>query len=130
MSGCVQAKITSLPTRVDRGKPLDLATLETDKVFALVNDWVKNEKLKDRKPQPLWSFGNNRTWLECAERVILEVNSWQDPGLEGMHDVYYGLAPRPFRKPIPLVNSASRSICLSARPESMASAARAMPSAW
>src|SRR5690606_39295064 len=43
-------------------------------------------------PSP--SVGNNKTWLEQADRVILEVNAWQSEHLEGMHDVYYGTALR------------------------------------
>lgn len=30
-----------------------------------------------------------KTWIDCAERIILEVNSWQPMALEGMHDLYY-----------------------------------------
>src|SRR5215212_10591623 len=39
---------------------------------------------------PSSSVGNNKTWLDIADRVVLEVNSWQSAALEGMHDVYYG----------------------------------------
>src|SRR5512142_3382070 len=51
---------------------------------------------------PSSSIGNNKTWIEQAERVILEVNSWQPTALEGMHYIYYGLRPPPNRGPIPL----------------------------
>ncbi|RZJ17822.1 MAG: acetyl-CoA hydrolase/transferase family protein [Brevundimonas sp.] len=51
---------------------------------------------------PSSSIGNNKTWLDRAERIILEVNSWQNPALEGMHDIYYGTALPPDRVPIPL----------------------------
>jgi len=34
--------------------------------------------------------GNNQTWLDQADKVILEVNSWQSMELEGMHDIYGG----------------------------------------
>ncbi|WP_287103545.1 acetyl-CoA hydrolase/transferase C-terminal domain-containing protein, partial [Brevundimonas sp.] len=51
---------------------------------------------------PSSSIGNNKTWLDRAERVILEVNAWQDAALEGMHDIYYGTALPPNRVPIPL----------------------------
>jgi succinyl-CoA:acetate CoA-transferase len=57
---------------------------------------------------PSSSIGNNKTWLERADRVILEVNSWQNAALEGMHDVYYGAALPPNRVPIPLVRSDDR----------------------
>ena len=36
------------------------------------------------------SVGNNKTWLDRADKVILEVNSWQPRELEGFHDIYYG----------------------------------------
>lgn len=57
---------------------------------------------------PSSSIGNNKTWLDRAERIILEVNSWQNPALEGMHDVYYGTALPPNRIPIPLVRADQR----------------------
>jgi succinyl-CoA:acetate CoA-transferase len=40
------------------------------------------------------SVGNNKTWLDQADKVILEVNTSQNPALEGMHDIYYGTAFR------------------------------------
>ena len=51
---------------------------------------------------PSSSVGNNKTWLDRAERIVLEVNSWQNAALEGMHDIYYGTALPPNRVPIPL----------------------------
>ncbi|MDR3507902.1 MAG: acetyl-CoA hydrolase/transferase family protein [Caulobacteraceae bacterium] len=57
---------------------------------------------------PSSSVGNNKTWLDRAEKVILEVNRWQNPALEGMHDIYYGTALPPNRKPIPLVRADDR----------------------
>ena len=57
---------------------------------------------------PSSSIGNNKTWLERASQVILEVNRWQDAALEGMHDIYYGTALPPHRKPIPLVRPDDR----------------------
>jgi succinyl-CoA:acetate CoA-transferase len=57
---------------------------------------------------PSSSVGNNKTWLDRADRVILEVNSWQNLALEGMHDVYYGTQLPPHRKPIPIVGVADR----------------------
>src|SRR6201997_2105931 len=64
--------------------------------------------LEDGRVVPSSSIGNNKTWIDCAERIILEVNSWQPMALEGMHDIYYGLEPPPNRKPIPLVNTGQR----------------------
>ncbi len=57
---------------------------------------------------PSSSVGNNKTWLERAQRVILEVNSWQNEALEGMHDIYYGTALPPNRIPIPLIRPDDR----------------------
>ncbi|MEG2314444.1 acetyl-CoA hydrolase/transferase C-terminal domain-containing protein, partial [Brevundimonas sp.] len=54
---------------------------------------------------PSASIGNNKTWLDRADRIILEVNRWQNPALEGMHDIYYGTALPPNRVPIPLVRA-------------------------
>lgn len=51
---------------------------------------------------PSTSVGNNKTWLDLARQVILEVNSRQPAGLDGMHDIYYGTALPPDRVPIPL----------------------------
>jgi succinyl-CoA:acetate CoA-transferase len=57
---------------------------------------------------PSASVGNNKTWLERAERVILEVNRWQSADLEGVHDIYYGTALPPHRVPIPLIKPTDR----------------------
>ena len=57
---------------------------------------------------PSASVGNNKTWLDLADRVILEVNSWQPIALEGMHDIYYGTALPPHRKPIEILHPADR----------------------
>ncbi|WP_332654881.1 acetyl-CoA hydrolase/transferase family protein [Brevundimonas sp.] len=57
---------------------------------------------------PSSSVGNNKTWLDRASQVILEVNRWQNPALEGMHDIYYGTALPPHRRPIPLVRPDER----------------------
>jgi succinyl-CoA:acetate CoA-transferase len=64
--------------------------------------------LEDGRLVPSSSIGNNKTWIDQAERVILEVNSWQPMALEGMHDIYYALEPPPNRKPIPLVRPGDR----------------------
>jgi len=75
--------------------------------------------LEDGRLVPSSSIGNNKTWVDQAERVILEVNSWQPAALEGMHDIYYGLKPPPNRGPIPLVSPGQRigSPYLEVRPE-------------
>ena len=57
---------------------------------------------------PSTSVGNNKTWLDLAKKVIVEVNEWQPAGVDGMHDIYYSTALPPHRKPIPLVNANDR----------------------
>jgi succinyl-CoA:acetate CoA-transferase len=57
---------------------------------------------------PSSSVGNNKTWLDLADKVILEVNRWQPDALAGMHDIYYGTALPPNRKPIPLLHPDDR----------------------
>ena len=57
---------------------------------------------------PSTSIGNNKVWLDYADKVILEVNSCQSEALEGIHDVYQGFALPPNRKPIPLVSASDR----------------------
>jgi succinyl-CoA:acetate CoA-transferase len=64
--------------------------------------------LADGRLVPSSSVGNNKTWLEQAGKVILEVNQRQSTGLEGMHDIYYGTALPPNRKPIPLLKPDDR----------------------
>ena len=75
---------------------LDLAIIEVTAI------------LEDGRVVPSTSVGNNQTWIECAERVILEVNSSQPMALEGMHDLYYGLGLPPYREPIPLTTPHQR----------------------
>jgi len=36
------------------------------------------------------------------------VNAWQPAALEGMHDIYYGTALPPFRKPIQILQPSDR----------------------
>src|SRR5215211_7402303 len=57
---------------------------------------------------PSSSIGNNKTWLDQADAVILEVNAWQSADLDGMHDIYYGTALPPNRRPIQLVHPGDR----------------------
>jgi succinyl-CoA:acetate CoA-transferase len=64
--------------------------------------------LEDGRVIPSSSIGNNKTWIDCADRILLEVNSWQPEALEGMHDIYYGLQPPPNRVPIPLTKPGQR----------------------
>jgi succinyl-CoA:acetate CoA-transferase len=64
--------------------------------------------LEDGRLVPSSSVGNNKTWLDQADRVILEVNRFQPAAMEGMHDVYYGTALPPDRIPIPLTRPDDR----------------------
>lgn len=57
---------------------------------------------------PSTSVGNNKTWLDQADKIILEVNSWQNEGLEGMHDIYYYTHRPPGRQPIPITKPDDR----------------------
>lgn len=76
--------------------PLDTAVIEVTAIA------------EDGSLVPSSSVGNNKTWLERAERIILEVNRWQHEALEGMHDIYYRTALPPNRIPIPLVRPDER----------------------
>ena len=76
--------------------PLDTAVIEVAGIRA------------DGSLIPSSSVGNNKTWLDQARQVILEVNAWQNPALEGMHDIYYGTALPPHRVPIPLIRPDDR----------------------
>ena len=76
--------------------PLDTAVIEVTGIRA------------DGALIPSSSVGNNKTWLDRAQKVILEVNSWQNAALDGMHDIYYGTALPPDRVPIPLVHPDDR----------------------
>ena len=64
--------------------------------------------LEDGRLLPGSSIGNNKTWIDQAERIILEVNPWQIAALEGMHDIYDGLQPPPNRGAIPLISPGQR----------------------
>lgn len=75
---------------------LDLAVVEVTAVY------------EDGRAIPSTSIGNNNTWIEKADRVILEVNAAQSLDLEGMHDIYYGWNVPPNRGPIPLSQAGQR----------------------
>jgi succinyl-CoA:acetate CoA-transferase len=57
---------------------------------------------------PSSSVGNNKTWIDQADKVILEVNSAQPIELEGMHDIYYGTSLPPNRKPLQITAPSDR----------------------
>ena len=64
--------------------------------------------LEDGSLVPSTSIGNNKTWLDQADKIILEVNSRQSMALQGMHDIYYGTQVPPHRLPIPMTHSDNR----------------------
>ncbi|HEX2913829.1 MAG TPA: acetyl-CoA hydrolase/transferase family protein [Chloroflexia bacterium] len=64
--------------------------------------------MEDGRLIPSSSVGNNKTWIDQADKVILEVNSWQSEKLEGMHDIYYGTQLPPHRLPIPMIHPDDR----------------------
>lgn len=76
--------------------PLDTALIEVSSVR------------EDGALVPSSSVGNNQTWLDMARQVIVEVNAWQSPELEGMHDIWCSTDLPPNRKPIPLLHSGDR----------------------
>ncbi|MDR0225867.1 MAG: propionyl-CoA--succinate CoA transferase, partial [Burkholderiaceae bacterium] len=63
---------------------------------------------EDGRLIPSTAVGNNKTWLEIADKVILEVNTKPPLQMEGMHDVYYGTAIPPRRVPIALTHADDR----------------------
>ena len=63
---------------------------------------------RDGELIPSSSVGNNKTWIDQADHVILEVNSRQPAELDGMHDIYYGTELPPHRRPIEITHSADR----------------------
>ena len=75
---------------------LDVAVIEVTAITA------------DGELVPSSSVGNNTTWLRAADKVILEVNSWQSIELHGMHDIYEGVALPPDRSPVPIIKPGDR----------------------
>lgn len=63
---------------------------------------------EDGRLIPSTAVGNNKTWLEIADKVILEVNTKPPIQMEGMHDIYYGTAIPPRRVPIALTHADDR----------------------
>jgi len=54
------------------------------------------------------SVGNNQTWLDLADTVVLEVNSRHPRGFEGFHDIHHGSRLPPVRAPIQLTTPMQR----------------------
>lgn len=63
---------------------------------------------EDGRLIPSTAVGNNKTWLEIADQVILEVNTKPPAKMEGMHDIYYGTAIPPRRVPIAMTHADDR----------------------
>jgi succinyl-CoA:acetate CoA-transferase len=76
--------------------PLDVALIEVAGITA------------DGALVPSSSVGNSNSWIRLADRVILEVNSWQPAELEGMHDIYDGAALPPDRRPLQILRPSDR----------------------
>jgi len=57
---------------------------------------------------PSSSCGANNVYLELADKIILEVNSWQDERLEGMHDILSVSSKHGERQPIPILAADDR----------------------
>ena len=56
---------------------------------------------------PTTSLGNTASYVQSADKVIVEINVTQPLELEGMHDVYIPMDP-PNRQPIPIVKADDR----------------------
>ena len=63
--------------------------------------------LEDGNIIPSSAVGNNLEYIEAADKIILEVNTWQSENLEGMADIYR-IGNTPGRKPIPITESGQR----------------------
>lgn len=55
---------------------------------------------------PSSGVGNNVEYVNSAEKIIVEVNTWQSPELEGMADVYD--ISKNHRQPIPITGTSDR----------------------
>ena len=56
---------------------------------------------------PTTAVGCSQTWIDLADKVIVELNLRQPAELEGFHDIYRVQDP-PLRQPIPLCSAAQR----------------------
>ena len=56
---------------------------------------------------PTTSLGNTTAFVDCADRIIVEVNTTQPKALKGFHDVY-DVQPVPHRDVIPIVHPDDR----------------------
>ncbi len=64
---------------------------------------------EDGELVPSSSVGMNRTYLDYADKVVLEVNTWQSEELFGMHDIYYPIGELPPNRPaLPITHPGDR----------------------
>ncbi|MCH8627925.1 acetyl-CoA hydrolase/transferase family protein [Arsenicicoccus piscis] len=56
---------------------------------------------------PSASVGCNRTYLDKADKIILEVNAWQPAEIEGVHDIWRN-ETIPNRHPVPILHPGDR----------------------
>ncbi|MDF7676649.1 acetyl-CoA hydrolase/transferase family protein [Neisseriaceae bacterium ESL0693] len=57
---------------------------------------------------PSTAIGNNQTWLDLADKVILEINTAMPMQMEGMHDIDLNAAIPPHRTPIAMTRADDR----------------------
>ncbi|GMA20745.1 hypothetical protein [Arsenicicoccus piscis] len=72
---------------------------------------------------PSASVGCNRTYLDKADKIILEVNAWQPAEIEGVHDIWRN-ETIPNRHPVPILHPGDRI----GTPTSKSTRARSSPS--
>jgi succinyl-CoA:acetate CoA-transferase len=75
---------------------IDFAVIEVTKI------------LEDGTAIPSSSCGANNVYFEHADKIILEVNSWQDERLEGMHDIISVNPVHGKREPLPIMTADDR----------------------
>lgn len=76
---------------------IDVAVIEVSSITA------------DGELVPSSGIGVNRTYMDMADKVILEVNAWQSEDLYGMHDIYYPIGELPpNRIPLPIQHPGDR----------------------
>ncbi|AKE39856.1 Succinate CoA transferase [Corynebacterium camporealensis] len=63
--------------------------------------------LEDGNIIPSSAVGNNLEYIDAADKIIIEVNSWQSEDLQGMHDIYR-IEKLPNRQPIPITKPGDR----------------------
>jgi succinyl-CoA:acetate CoA-transferase len=75
---------------------IDFAVIEVTRINA------------DGTALPSSSCGANNVYMELADKIILEVNSWQDERLEGMHDIISVSSKHGERQPLPILAADDR----------------------